>query len=139
MLKLMRNCLPIQLKIVTQMDVIACRQNAREIAVETGFGLADQTRFATAVSELARNALVHGGGGCCTIVSCKKDNHHGICMTIEDAGAGIADIGVAMQDGYTTSKGSMGMGLPAAKRLVHSMEIESEPGKTIVSINMYLP
>ena len=58
-------------------------------------------------------------------------------MVIKDAGPGITDIEQAMQDGYSTDSG-MGLGLPAAKRLVHGMDIESEPGKTIISIEMYL-
>jgi len=128
---------PLQLNIHAQMDVITCRQKVREIAVVGGFGLADQTRLATAVSELVRNALEHGGGGVCRISPCRKDGCDGICVVIEDTGPGIADIKQAMQDGFT-SNGGMGLGLPAAKRLVHGMEIESEPGKTIVCIEMYL-
>jgi len=126
-----------RIDILTQIDVIVCRQRAREITVAIGFGLADQTRLATAVSELVRNALEHGGGGCCKIMPCDKDGRHGICVTIVDSGPGIDDIDQAMQDGFT-SNGGMGLGLPAAKRLVHEMSIESEPGKTIVTIAMYL-
>jgi len=132
----MADFLPLKLNILAQMDVITCRQKVREIAVAGGFGLADQTRLATAVSELVRNALIHGGGGVCKIFPCQKDGCTGICVKIEDAGPGIANIKQAMQDGFT-SNGGMGLGLPASKRLVHGMEIESEPGKTIVSIEMY--
>jgi len=90
---------PLKLKILAQIDVIVCRQKARELAVARGFGLADQTRLATAVSELVRNALEHGGGGECRIFPCQKDGCEGICVVIKDAGPGIADIKQAMQDG----------------------------------------
>jgi len=133
----MGDCLSARIDILTQINVIACRQKAREISLAMGFGLADQTRLATAISELARNALVHSGGGCCKIAPCDKDGRHCICVTIVDSGPGIADIDQAMQDGFT-SNGGMGLGLPAAKRLVHEMSIESEPGKTIINIEMYL-
>jgi len=133
----MGNCSASRLNIQTQVDVIIARQKAREIAVAMGFGLADQTRLATAVSELARNALVHGGGGCCNIAPCEQDGRHCICVSIIDSGSGIDDVDQAMQDGFT-SNGGMGLGLPAAKRLVHKMNIESEPGKTIIKIKMYL-
>jgi len=136
-MKPMSDFLPLKLNIRTQMDVIICRQKAREIAVVVGFGLADQTRLATAVSELVRNALEHGGGGIFRIAPRQKDGCHGICVVIEDSGPGIADIKQAMQDGFT-SNGGMGRGLQAAKRLVHGMEIESEPGKTVICIEIYL-
>lgn len=127
----------VRLDIQVQKDIIVCRQKAREIAVASGFGLADQTRLATAVSELARNALEHGGGGFCEISSCEKNGCDGICVVIEDSGPGIGDVEQALQDGYT-SNGGMGLGLPAAKRLVHGMDIDSRPGKTIIHIEVYL-
>jgi len=133
----MGDCLSARIDILTQINVIVCRQKAREISLAMGFGLADQTRLATAVSELARNALVHSGGGCCNISPCEQDGRRCICVSIIDSGPGIDDIDQAMQDGFT-SNGGMGLGLPAAKRLVHEMSIESKPGKTIINIEMYL-
>jgi len=133
----MSDFIAVRLNILAQTDVIICRQKVREIAIACAFGLADQTRLATAVSELVRNALEHGGGGSCIIAPSQKDGCFGICVVIEDSGSGIGDIELAMQDGYT-SNGGMGLGLPAAKRLVHGMDIKSRPGKTIVSIEMYL-
>ncbi len=133
----MHNFAAIALDIHSQTDVIACRQTARESAATLGFGLADQTRLATAVSELARNALQHAGGGVCLIQPCRKGDHQGISVIVEDSGPGIADVEQAMQDGFSTDQG-LGLGLPASKRLVHDMDIESEPGKTIIRIEMYL-
>jgi len=128
----------IRLDITSQLDVITCRQKAREVAINMGFGLADQTRLATAVSELARNALRHAGGGSCLIHAVETDGRYGIQVLISDEGPGIADIKRAMEDGYSTDK-SLGLGLLAAKRLVHAMEIDSQPGKTSIRIDMYLP
>jgi len=133
----MNNSLSTQFDIRSQADVIICRQQVREQAVALGFGLADQTRLATAVSELARNALQHGGGGVCRIAPCRKNGLEGICVSIADSGSGIGDIDQAMQDGYSTD-GGLGLGLPAAKRLVHEMDIESQPGNTTITIEMYL-
>ncbi len=126
-----------QLAISSQTDVIVCRQKAREAAVTMGFGLADQTRLATAVSELVRNALRHGGGGNCLIRDLEEKVQYGIEILIEDDGPGIADIDQALEDGYSTDK-SLGLGLPAAKRLVHVLHIDSQPGRTCISIKMYL-
>ncbi|MDX8411132.1 MAG: anti-sigma regulatory factor [Mariprofundaceae bacterium] len=133
----MDSLFPVRLDILAQVDIIFCRQKVREIAVAWGFGLADQTRLATAVSELTRNALEHGGGGSCQIVPCQKNGRDGIRVVIEDNGPGIADIAQALQDGYSTHRG-MGLGLPAAKRLVHGMDIESRPGRTVLLIEMFL-
>jgi len=133
----MADFLAVRINIKSQMDVIACRQQAREAAIAKGFGLADQTRLATAVSELARNALQHGGGGVCQIESCQKGLCDGVHVLIEDAGPGIGDIKQAMEDGFSTDRG-LGMGLPSAKRLVHVMDVESEPGRTVFSIELHL-
>ena len=127
----------VRLDITSQLDVIACRQKARQAVVNMGFGLADQTRLATAVSELARNALRHASGGSCLIQAVETDGRYGIQVLIDDEGPGIADIQLAMEDGYSTDK-SLGLGLPAAKRLVHAIKIDSQPGKTSICIDMYL-
>jgi len=133
---MMADFLAARIDIKSQTDVIACRQQAREPAIAKGFGLADQTRLATAVSELARNALQHGGG-VCLIESCQKGPCDGVHVVIEDAGPGINDIKQAMEDGFSTDRG-LGMGLPSAKRLVHVMDVESEPGRTVFSIELHL-
>lgn len=123
--------------IASQQDVIACRQAVRKAAVDIGFSLADQTRLATAASELTRNALRHAGGGVCMIHAVQSNGRDGLQILIEDEGPGIADIKQAMEDGYSTDK-SLGLGLPAANRLVHAMDIDSQPGKTVIRIDMYL-
>jgi serine/threonine-protein kinase RsbT len=108
-------------------DVVAARQLVRELAVLVGFSLVDQTKVVTAASELARNVLQHGGGGTLTASALNDDNRRGLRLIFEDQGPGIADIQLAMKDGYT-SGGGLGLGLGGAKRLSNGFEIESTPG-----------
>ncbi|HWF11684.1 MAG TPA: anti-sigma regulatory factor [Bryobacteraceae bacterium] len=115
-------------------DIVAVRQAVRKQAVAIGFGLIDQTKFVTAASELARNTLDHGGGGKARVEIVENGIKPGIRLTFDDSGPGIADLGLAMRDGYTSGNG-MGLGLSGAKRLSHEFEIKSEVGVgTTVSI-----
>jgi len=122
----MADCEAIRLRILSQLDVISIRQKTREAAITMGFGLADQTRLATAISELTRNALRHAGGGSCLIRPITVNARRGLQVVVEDEGPGIADIDQAMKDGFSTDR-SLGLGLPASKRLVHAMHIIVDP------------
>ena len=108
-------------------DVVATRQLVRELALLVGFTLVDQTKVVTAASELARNVLQHGGGGTVTASALNDDRRRGLRLVFEDRGPGIADVELAMKDGYTTG-GGLGLGLGGAKRLSNEFEIESTPG-----------
>ncbi len=121
----------IELKVET--DVVLARQAGRKMAREMGFGSADQTRLATAISELARNVIEYAREGTCLISD--ESNEHGtrIQVVVEDDGPGIADIEEAMTHGFT-SGGGLGVGLPGAKRLVQEFDIESSPEHTRVTI-----
>lgn len=115
-------------------DIVIVRQAVRRNAVALGLGLVDQTKFVTAASELARNTLDHGGGGTVNIEKVENGIRMGIRLVFEDRGPGIADLDLAMTDGYTSAHG-MGLGLSGAKRLSHEFEIWSKPGEgTRVSI-----
>ncbi len=116
-------------------DVVAARQACRELARELGFGSADQTRLATAASELARNVIQHAGEGVCVITDESKNMTAMIRVVVEDNGPGIADVDRALESGFTTS-GGLGTGLPGAKRLVHEFAINSQPGHTVVQLKM---
>ena len=109
-------------------DVVAVRQVVREWAVAVGFSLVDQTKLVTAASELARNTLVHGGGGDMRLQALNDGRRRGVKVIFTDQGPGIPDIELAMKDGYTT-RGGLGLGLSGSKRLVNEFEIESQPGK----------
>jgi len=121
--------------IAAEADILAARRRGRDIARAVGFGLADQTRLATAISELARNVLQHAGSGACEIVTESNHQQQLVRVVIEDNGPGIADLEWAMADG-ATSGGGLGAGLPAAKRLVHRFAIESTPGHTRIVLEM---
>jgi serine/threonine-protein kinase RsbT len=109
-------------------DIVIVRQAVRKEAVALGLGIVDQTKFVTAASELARNTLEHGGGGCVRIEIIQFGAKSGIRLTFEDEGPGIPNVELALTDGYTSGHG-MGLGLSGAKRLSHEFEIESAPGK----------
>jgi serine/threonine-protein kinase RsbT len=108
-------------------DVVAARQLVRELAVLVGFNLVEQTKVVTAASELARNVLQHGGGGTLTADALNDGRRRGLRLVFEDEGPGIADIPLALKDGYTTGNG-LGLGLGGAKRLSNEFEIESTLG-----------
>lgn len=119
-------------------DVILSRQLAREMARELGFGLADQTRITTAVSELSRNIYLYAGTGRVIIKAVSESAKKGIEIVADDKGPGIPNIELAMQDGYSTSK-ALGQGLPGTKRLMDEFEIKSEAGVgTTVTIRKWL-
>lgn len=109
-------------------DIIKARQLVRDCAVFQGLSLVDQTKLVTAASELARNTLVHGGGGEMCLRAVNEGTRRGVQVTFTDQGPGIADVELAMTDGYTT-RGGLGLGLSGSKRLVNEFVIESKPGK----------
>src|ERR1700744_881900 len=109
-----RETLPLK----TSNDVVMARQKVRQWAIELRFSLVDQTKLVTAASELARNALDHGKGGTMLIESLTAGAKAGLRLTFEDQGPGIADIDLALKDGFT-SGGGMGLGLGGSKRLVN--------------------
>ena len=108
-------------------DIVVVRQLVRARAVELKFSLVNQTKVVTAASELARNALVHGGGGRALLESLEIGPRRGVRLTFKDQGPGIADIARAMTDGFTTG-GGLGLGLSGAKRLCDDFSITSAPG-----------
>jgi serine/threonine-protein kinase RsbT len=117
-----------EVPIQTSADVVAVRQAVRSAAMEQGFSLVDQTKIVTAASELARNTLDYGGGGTVRVESVIEGARKGVRLTFQDHGPGIADVELAMRDGYT-SGGGLGLGLGGAKRLVSEFHIDSAPGK----------
>jgi serine/threonine-protein kinase RsbT len=120
-------------------DVVRMRQQVREKLVALGFSLIDQTKMVTAASELARNTLRYGGGGEVHLQHLHQGLRNGMQLVFIDQGPGIADIGQALKDGYTTG-GGMGLGLSGAKRLADEFDIESAPGAgTTVSITKWKP
>lgn len=120
-------------------DLMAVREATRAAAAAAGFSLVNQTKLVTAVSELARNAVVHGGGGEVVIEPVADGAARGVRLVISDTGPGIPDIAQALTDGYSTGHG-LGLGLGGARRLVDDFSIETGPGQgTTVTIAMWAP
>lgn len=119
-------------------DIVRARLAARDLVRLAGLGVMDQTRFATAVSELGRNAVRYARNGHCELHDLSDARHVRLQARIVDRGPGISDIGLALQDGYSTG-GSLGAGLPGARRLVDVFEIESSPEGTQVTIQIVRP
>ncbi len=120
--------------ITREQDVVLFRNRVKEYAVKIGMGLVNQTKLITAASELVRNMLRYANGGETLIEVISKGRENGVRITFSDKGPGIADISLAMKDGYTTGK-SLGLGLPGAKRLVSEFDIKSMLGNgTTVTI-----
>ena len=107
---------------------------ARYLAAEAGFDETNQFLIATAASELATNIVKYAKKGEVLLKIVQRDRQLGIQMIARDDGPGIKDIEKAMQDNFSTSKDSLGMGLPSVKRIMDTFKIESQPGSgTIVS------
>ncbi|AHY44659.1 anti-sigma regulatory factor [Stutzerimonas decontaminans] len=110
-----------------EQDVVLARQTVRKLTQECAMRLIDQTKLVTAVSELARNTVVYGGGGDMDWQLIEDGARVGVRLTFRDEGPGIADIKLAMTDGWTSGSG-LGLGLTGAKRLVDEFELDSTVG-----------
>jgi len=127
----------IRVAIRTDADVVTARQEARTMGSALGFTSTDLTLLATAISEIARNITTYAGEGEVCLRVVREGARHGIEVEAIDEGPGIANVELAMQDGYTTGNG-LGLGLPGARRLVHEFEIETAPGQgTKVTLVMW--
>jgi len=124
-----------KVSVLKEQDVVLFRNRVKEVAVKIKMGLVNQTRLITATSEILRNMLryANGGEGIIEVVSRGRDN--GVRITFSDKGPGIADLSLAMKDGFSTGK-SLGLGLPGTKRLVNEFDIKSKVGEgtTVVII-----
>src|SRR6185436_386132 len=116
------------LPLTTSDHIVIARQTVRKRAVEIGFSLVEQTKVVTAASEIARNTIQHGGGGHVTVEVVTDGVRKGLRLAFEDRGPGIADIKLAMKDGYS-SAGGLGLGLSGAKRLSNDFAIDTTPGR----------
>jgi len=118
----------VRVAILADTDVVAVRRQARNLGEQLGFSLSDRTLLATAVSELARNIVQYARTGNVELMPFNHVDRVGVSIVAEDEGPGIADLTLALQDGYSTS-GSLGLGLPGVKRLMDDFEIVSAPGE----------
>lgn len=115
-------------------DIITARQEGRRIAAALSFSPSDLTVIAAAISEVARNILAYAGSGELDIGLVERNGRRGVTIVARDDGPGIADVRLALQDGYSSS-GGLGLGLPGARRLMDDFEILSEVGRgTVVTM-----
>jgi serine/threonine-protein kinase RsbT len=112
----------------SDVDIVVARQEGRALAARLGLSARDVTLVATAISEVARNILLYAKQGEIILRMVEHDDERGLVVIARDDGPGIPDITLALQDGYSTSKG-LGLGLPGARRLMDEFEIVSEVGK----------
>ena len=125
--------------ISSERDIVLARQKVRALATELGFSVGNATLIATAISELARNIVAYAGKGEMVMSIVYNSDRTGITIVASDSGPGISDIPLALRDGYSTS-GSLGIGLPGARRLMDEFNIESQPGHgTIISVTKWKP
>lgn len=117
----------VRVSIGSDSDIVLAREHGRRIGREVGFPVADLTRIATGISEIARNIVTYARTGEISIIVVERDTRHGIEITAQDAGPGIQDIALAMSDGYSTGKGR-GLGLPGTRRLMDEFEVTSTYG-----------
>jgi serine/threonine-protein kinase RsbT len=115
------------LPITSNDDVVRARQYVRNLAQECNLSLVDQTKLVTAASELARNTLVYGGGGYMECEIVERLGRKGVRACFVDHGPGIADLDLALTDGWTSGSG-LGLGLSGSRRLVDEFTIDTEVG-----------
>jgi serine/threonine-protein kinase RsbT len=120
----------VRVRIATDDDIVTARQEGRRLSAGLGFSSTDLTLIATAISEVARNIRVFAGEGQVQIKQLNERGRDGIMVVARDKGPGIRDVERAMQDGYST-RGSFGLGLPGARRLMDEFQIRSKPGRGV--------
>jgi serine/threonine-protein kinase RsbT len=109
-------------------DLVTARAEARALATRLGFSRTDATLIATAVSEIARNIVVHVGQGELVIRPIYEAQRYGLVVVATDAGPGIQDIEAALAEG-NASRGGLGLGLPGARRLMDEFHVACKPGQ----------
>jgi serine/threonine-protein kinase RsbT len=118
----------IAISIRSEQDMVVARAEVRSLADSLGFSRTDATLIATAVSEIARNILMHAIRGEISMVPLREENRYGLVVIATDSGPGIRDVTRVIESGFASTGGS-GLGLPGARRLMDEFEVKSEPGE----------
>jgi serine/threonine-protein kinase RsbT len=118
----------VRVAIQREADIVLARQAGRQLAAQLGFSSTDQTLIATAISEVARNIVVYANEGEIVLMRADEGGRIGIQVQAIDSGPGIDNKDLAMRDGYST-KNSLGLGLPGARRLMDDFSLSSEVGR----------
>ncbi|MBN3810704.1 ATP-binding protein [Paraburkholderia sp. Ac-20347] len=128
----------LRIRLEAAQDVVAARRRARELAAGFGFSPLDQTRIASAVSEIARNAVEYAGGGEALFAFDSACMPQAFEIVVRDRGQGVREI-ESVLDGTYRSPGGMGLGIVGSRRLMDRFEIDSTPRGTTVTMARYLP
>jgi serine/threonine-protein kinase RsbT len=107
-------------------DLVKARAEGRAMAERLGFPRPDPTLIATAISEVARNIVVHAGRGEIVLTPCEEPNRYGLVVVARDEGVGMRDVEAALRDDFS-GRGGLGLGLPGARRLMDDFEVSSGP------------
>lgn len=127
----------VRLEVASDADIVPARARGRALATELGFSRADATLVATAISEIARNIIVHAGRGEIVLKPGYESDRRGVLVVARDEGPGIRDVDRALQEGFGT-KGGLGLGLPGARRIMDEFVIETAPNHgTTVTMQMW--
>lgn len=128
----------VRVPIESDADLVAARAEGRAMAERLGFPRPDPTLIATAISEVARNIVVHVGRGEITLTPLQEAGRYGLLVIARDEGAGIRDLENALRAEYS-GRGGLGLGLPGARRLMDEFEIESGADGTTVTMRKWRP
>jgi serine/threonine-protein kinase RsbT len=132
-----RDC-QVHVRIQNSADIVAARQQGRNLASQAGFSHSNLTIIATAISEVARNIVEYAKEGEVIITLISDASKKGVEIIAADNGPGIPDVTTVMRDGFSTGKG-LGIGLPGAKRLMDEFAIASEVGNgTVVTMKKWV-
>jgi serine/threonine-protein kinase RsbT len=115
----------IRISINSDADLVTARAEGRAMAERLGFPRPDPTLIATAISEVARNIVVHVGGGEIVLRPFQETNRYGLVVIARDEGPGIRDVEAALRDEYS-GRGGLGLGLPGARRLMDDFKVTSD-------------
>ena len=115
----------VRVPINSDADLVAARAEGRAMAERLGFPRPDPTLIATAISEVARNIVVHVGGGEIVLRPFQDADRYGLVVIASDEGPGIRDVEAALRDEYS-GRGGLGLGLPGARRLMDDFEVTSD-------------
>lgn len=126
------------IQIIADNDIVEARKTARALAALVGFAGVDLVIIATAVSEITRNIIEYAKVGELVLTVVQKSSRRGLEVVARDQGPGIADIGQAMENGFSASKG-LGLGLPGSRRLMDEFQVDSKPGAgTTITMRKWL-
>ena len=126
----------VRVAITSDEDLVNARAQARAMAERIGFPRPDPTLIATAISEIARNIVVHAGQGEIVLRSVEDTNRYGLVVIAIDEGSGIRDVEAALRDDYR-SRGGLGLGIPGARRLMDEFRIDSDADGTTVTMTKW--